>query len=112
VLGSISRLNTRLASAPVNASPVSSRTPAHDSGSEWVANPSLYRTSTDYTPPAFNGAPRCDPMMRSSFFELFEQAVGGSKLFQEGPFASDIPFLGRSSDSISTTSPETRVFDR
>jgi len=51
-------------------------------------------------------------MMRSSFFELFEQAVGGSKLFQEGPFASDIPFLGRSSDSISTTSPETRVFDR
>jgi len=64
-LGSISRLNTRLASAPVNASPVSSRTPAHDSGSEWVASPSLYRTSTNYTPPAFNGAPRLDPILCS-----------------------------------------------
>ena len=32
------------------------RTPAHDSGSGWIANPSLYRTFTNYTPPAFDGA--------------------------------------------------------
>jgi PIN domain nuclease of toxin-antitoxin system len=37
----ISRLNTQPAHAPVNASPTSSRTPAHDSGSAWFATPSL-----------------------------------------------------------------------
>ena len=34
----ISRLNTRPARAPVNASPPPSRAPAHDSGSSWVAS--------------------------------------------------------------------------
>ena len=35
---------------------MSLRTPAHDSGSGWIANPSLYRTFTNYTPPTFDGA--------------------------------------------------------
>jgi len=39
---SISRLNTRPARTPVNASPVSLRTPTHDSGPSWAANPSTY----------------------------------------------------------------------
>jgi hypothetical protein len=56
VLESISRFSTWLASVPVNASPLSLRTPAHDSGLGWIANPSLYRTFTNYTPPAFDGA--------------------------------------------------------
>ncbi|MHB1903694.1 MAG: hypothetical protein ACYCTG_06275 [Ferrimicrobium sp.] len=37
----ISRLNTWPARAPVNASPSPSRTPTHDSGSSWLAMPSM-----------------------------------------------------------------------
>ncbi len=37
----ISRLNTVPARAPVNASPSPLRAPAHDSGSSWVAGPSM-----------------------------------------------------------------------
>jgi hypothetical protein len=37
-----SLLNGRPACAPVNASPAASRLPTHDSGSTWVATPSLW----------------------------------------------------------------------
>ena len=37
----ISRLDTLPMRAPVNASPMPSRAPAHDSGSSWVATPSM-----------------------------------------------------------------------
>ena len=37
----VSGLNTLPARAPVNASPVPSRTSTHDSGSSWGANPSM-----------------------------------------------------------------------
>ena len=37
----ISRLNTPPVCAPVNASPVPSRAPTHDSGSPWLAGPSV-----------------------------------------------------------------------
>jgi hypothetical protein len=40
-LHSISRLNTRPACTPVNASSMSSRTCPHDSGASWVASPSM-----------------------------------------------------------------------
>ena len=42
----ISRLNTRPVPSPVNASPLSSRAAAHDSGPAWLALPSLFRTFT------------------------------------------------------------------
>ncbi len=41
----ISRLNTRPAHSPVNASPPTSRSTAHDSGPVWLAKPSPYETS-------------------------------------------------------------------
>jgi len=47
----ISRLNTRPALPPVNASPPSSRTPTHDSGPVWVATPSPYDSFIRYTAP-------------------------------------------------------------
>jgi hypothetical protein len=37
----ISRLNTQPASAPVNASRTALRPAVHDSGSSWVATPSM-----------------------------------------------------------------------
>jgi hypothetical protein len=54
--GSISRLNTRPARSPVNASPSPLRTKVHDSGSVWIATPSLYETFIHNTLPAFTGA--------------------------------------------------------
>src|SRR3989442_956685 len=47
----ISRLNTRPAFPPVNASPPSSRTATHDSGPVWVATPSPYDSFIRYTAP-------------------------------------------------------------
>ncbi len=47
----ISRLDTRPARSPVNASPPSLSTAAHDSGSEWVASPSLCETFIHCTMP-------------------------------------------------------------
>ena len=47
-----SRLNTQLASAPVNASPAPSRVTTHDSGSSWAANPSTYGSFIHYHLPA------------------------------------------------------------
>ena len=44
----ISRLNTQLASAPVNASPAPSRVTPHDSGSSWMAAPSTYGSFIRY----------------------------------------------------------------
>ena len=46
-----SRLNTRPARAPVNASPPPSRASAHDSGSVWVATPSPYGSFIHDIPP-------------------------------------------------------------
>ena len=47
----ISRLDTRPARTPVNASPASLRTPAHDSGPVWLARPSLYESFIHNTSP-------------------------------------------------------------
>ena len=47
----ISRLNTLPVRTPVNASPSSLRTPAHDSGPAWLARPSLYAISIHNTSP-------------------------------------------------------------
>jgi len=54
--GSISRLNGWPARTPVNASPSSLRTKAHDSEPVWIATPSLYETFIHNTLPAFTGA--------------------------------------------------------
>src|SRR5258705_6808584 len=55
--GSISRLHTWPARTPVNASLVPLRTTKmHDSGSVWVASPSLHETSIHNTLPALTGA--------------------------------------------------------
>ncbi len=49
----ISRLNTRPAPSPVNASPPSLQPATHDSGPAWFATPSLYGSFIHYTSPAF-----------------------------------------------------------
>src|SRR6516165_8651638 len=46
-----SRLNTQPMHTPVNASPIPSRTSAHDSGTVWFARPSLAETCTLYSLP-------------------------------------------------------------
>ena len=48
---SVSRLNTRPARTPVNASPTPLRTPPHDSGPSWAANPSTYDSFIHNTSP-------------------------------------------------------------
>ena len=53
---SISRLNTRPACAPVNASGTPSRPCPHDSGSSWVASPSMCDFLLRYTLPVYPGA--------------------------------------------------------
>jgi hypothetical protein len=52
----ISQLNTRPARTSVNASPSSSRTTAHDSRPNWVANPFLYDSFIHYNSPVLTGA--------------------------------------------------------
>ena len=47
----LSRLNTRPAPSPVNASRPSSRTATHDSGPVWLARPSPYDSFIHYTSP-------------------------------------------------------------
>ena len=47
----LSRLNTRPAPSPVNASSPPSRAAPHDSGTVWVASPSPYETFIHYTLP-------------------------------------------------------------
>jgi len=47
----LSRLNTRPARPPVNASPSPLRAPAHDPGPVWVAGPSPYDSFIRNTPP-------------------------------------------------------------
>lgn len=53
---SFSRLNTRPACAPVNASAAPSRAPPHDSGSSWVASPSMRGFLLRYVMPGYPGA--------------------------------------------------------
>src|SRR5437867_1468621 len=48
---SFSRLNTRPACSPVNASPSQLPAPTHDSGPLWVATPSTFRTCIYCTAP-------------------------------------------------------------
>ncbi|MBU1207965.1 MAG: hypothetical protein KKH04_13725 [Proteobacteria bacterium] len=55
-LNRISRLHTRPARTPVNASPLPSRTEAHDSGPMWFATPSSYDSSIHDTLPVLPGA--------------------------------------------------------
>ena len=54
----LSRLDTRPARTPVNASPRTLRPVAHDSGPVWVATPSPYETSIRNTSPVLTGARR------------------------------------------------------
>ncbi len=58
---SISGLHTRPARTPVNASPSSSRTPTHDSGTVWLATPSPSGTFIHYTSPALPAHCGVDP---------------------------------------------------
>ncbi len=53
----ITRLNTRPARTPVNASPTPSRMCTHDSGPPYVAKPSTYDSFIHNTSPASTGAP-------------------------------------------------------
>src|SRR5206468_7767217 len=53
---SISRLYTRPACAPVNASAMPSRVCPHDSGSSWVASPSMCEFLLRCTMPVYPGA--------------------------------------------------------
>ena len=53
----ISRLNTRLVTPPVNTSVTPSRAPPHDSGPRWVATPSSYKTLTCYSSTVSTGVP-------------------------------------------------------
>jgi hypothetical protein len=53
---SISRLNTRPACAPVNASDTPLQACPHDSGSSWVASPSMRGFFLRYTMPVYPGA--------------------------------------------------------
>lgn len=57
----LSRLNTRPARTPVNASPLPSRATTHDSGPLWAANPSTYDSFIHYTSPVYPGAPGTMP---------------------------------------------------
>ena len=52
----VSRLDTRPARTPVNASPPPSQAAAHDSGPPWVASPSTYDSFIHNTLPVFAGA--------------------------------------------------------
>ncbi len=52
----LSRLNTRPARTPVNASPLPLRTATHDSGPLWAANPSTYDSCIHNTSPVYPGA--------------------------------------------------------
>jgi len=52
----ISQLNVRPACAPVNASMAASRLAMHDSGSGWLATPSLYDSCIHYSTPVYPGA--------------------------------------------------------
>ena len=54
----LSRLNTRPARSPVNASPPPLRAAPHDSGPVWVASPSPYDSFIHYTSPVLTGAER------------------------------------------------------
>jgi hypothetical protein len=55
-LNKISRLNTRPARTPVNASPPPRGKPTHDSGPVWFATPSPYDSFIRYTLPVLTGA--------------------------------------------------------
>jgi len=52
----LSRLNTRPARSPVNASPLPSRATTHDSGPLWAANPLTCDSFIHYTSPVYPGA--------------------------------------------------------
>ena len=52
----LSRLNTRPARTPVNASAIPLREPPHDSGPLWVASPSAYDSFIHNTSPVYPGA--------------------------------------------------------
>jgi len=52
----LSRLNTRPARTPVNASPLPLRATTHDSGPLWAANPLAYDSFIHYISPVYPGA--------------------------------------------------------
>src|SRR6266568_3472833 len=58
----LTRLNTRPAPSPVNASTPPSRAAPHDSGPLWFASPSTYETFIHNTSPVLTGAQGEEPM--------------------------------------------------
>jgi hypothetical protein len=64
----ISELHGWPAWAPVNASPATSRPPAHDSGSSWFATPCLYGSFIRDSMPVYPGAPP-DPFCPLHFIQ-------------------------------------------
>ena len=65
-LNSLSRLNTRPVSSPVNASHTALRLYTHDSGPMRFAKPSTYGTFIHYLLPVLTGAPRLAAPNRTS----------------------------------------------
>ena len=104
---SFSRLNTRPACAPVNASAAPSRAPPHDSGSSWVASPSMRGFLLRYVMPGYPGARA--PRVERDAVNLEPRVAGrdralqsggescfpaGGRLRSSGHRASTIPLLG------------------
>src|SRR5258706_16029897 len=68
----LTRLNTRPARSPVNASTPPLRAAPHDSGPMWVADPLSYDFFIHYTSPVLTGAQGVFPMQQLSKQPAFE----------------------------------------
>src|SRR6266481_3979185 len=69
----LTRLNTRPARSPVNASTLPLRAAPHDSGPMWVATPLSYDFCIHYTSPVLTGAQ--GERKRASFHRIFSVAL-------------------------------------
>ena len=78
----ISRLNTRPARTPVNASPTASRLCTHDSGPPWLAKLSTYDSFIHDISPVLTGAPEAQRNARE-----FLYPACGPGVREEAPFA-------------------------
>ncbi|MBU0641457.1 MAG: hypothetical protein KKB50_21565, partial [Planctomycetes bacterium] len=89
----LSRLNTRPARTPVNASPTPLRTPTHDSGPSWAANPSTYDSFIHYTLPVYPGAQEKPAMNRLLCFTIVLALVGvaGAEQYSITYEGNDLP---------------------
>ncbi|MGH9156873.1 MAG: GNAT family N-acetyltransferase, partial [Acidimicrobiales bacterium] len=60
------------------ASPSSSRTPTHDSGSPWAANPSMQSSLISFSMPVYPGAPKLHSIERRS--KVWRDILSGREL--------------------------------